>query len=268
MVSLILTQVIELGKPHSERCAQTLKDIGNHLNSHSSYGRMLDEEGKRCWTLQYASTDEEPGFHLDILPALPSEHRNNQQIDITDKNNTGHYRWSVSNPRDYYLWFKSRNVFKPEFVELEKQRLYQENSNIFTSAAEVPTQLLRSPLQRAIQIMKRHRDVHFSDRGHRPISIIISTIMAHQGDAGTIFDNLMKFVGYVRARHHEYIAHGYLEQDGILDFDRGCWKVLNPVHLLMDNKEQENFADKWNREPGFPSAFYLGGEAWQRPLCL
>ena len=39
--------------------------IGNRLKEHSTYKRMLDEEGKRCWTLVYADS---LSYHMDILP--------------------------------------------------------------------------------------------------------------------------------------------------------------------------------------------------------
>ena len=39
--------------------------IGNRLKEHSTYKRMLDEEGKRCWTLVYA---DPLSYHMDILP--------------------------------------------------------------------------------------------------------------------------------------------------------------------------------------------------------
>lgn len=42
--------------------------VGNRLKQHDTYKSMLDEEGKRCWTLQYAE-QEGAGFHLDVLPS-------------------------------------------------------------------------------------------------------------------------------------------------------------------------------------------------------
>lgn len=52
--------------------AQWLKhSIGNRLKDHETYKRMLDTEGRRCWTLNYAE-DDGIGFHLDVLPAMPA----------------------------------------------------------------------------------------------------------------------------------------------------------------------------------------------------
>ncbi len=43
------------------------KIVGDRLKSHGTFKRMLDEEGRRCWTLNYADSTK---FHMDILPAL------------------------------------------------------------------------------------------------------------------------------------------------------------------------------------------------------
>jgi diguanylate cyclase (GGDEF)-like protein len=44
--------------------------VGDRLREHDTYKRLLDPEGRRCWTLEYAEHDG-VGFHLDVLPAVP-----------------------------------------------------------------------------------------------------------------------------------------------------------------------------------------------------
>jgi hypothetical protein len=53
--------------------AESLKKmVGNRLRDNPSYRRILDKkEGRRCWTLEYAEEDE-IGFHIDILPSIPT----------------------------------------------------------------------------------------------------------------------------------------------------------------------------------------------------
>lgn len=46
--------------------------VGDRLKAHGTYRQMLEEEGKRCWTMQY---DE---FHMDILPCVP---KNNYYVE-------------------------------------------------------------------------------------------------------------------------------------------------------------------------------------------
>ena len=70
---------------------------------------MLDAEGRRCWTLEYAEQDG-VGFHLDILPAIPDPREHSDlSIAITNKKGAA-YSWSVSNPRGYGTWFDGKNA--------------------------------------------------------------------------------------------------------------------------------------------------------------
>lgn len=46
--------------------------IGDRLKSHGVYKDMLDEEGRRCWTLLYRqnSNSKSERYHMDILPSV------------------------------------------------------------------------------------------------------------------------------------------------------------------------------------------------------
>ena len=103
--------------------------VGNRLKDHETYKRMLDEEGRRCWTLKYA---QESNYHMDILPCLVAKdyktvmersfsaslgairELDNLAIRITDKE-SANYRydpspenWMKSNPFGYGIWFIQR----------------------------------------------------------------------------------------------------------------------------------------------------------------
>ena len=41
--------------------------VGNRLKDNETYKNMLDEEGRRCWTLMYSDS---ANYHMDILPSL------------------------------------------------------------------------------------------------------------------------------------------------------------------------------------------------------
>lgn len=251
-----IDQVCEITVPKSSRAPKILKhDVGDRLKENADYERMLDDEGKRCWTIEYASADSRPGFHLDILPSLPTSAGESHQIDITDKNRDT-YTWSISNPKGYYLWFKSKNVLSQELISTQRQNIYQENQAIYSRLGDVPKQLLRSPLQRSIQIMKRHRDVYFSGKEHKPISIIITTITAQIHSKDSITGVLHEFTNYVAKRHEALVRDGYLIPDGILDFDGNQWLIPNPADYANGENIIENFADKWNEESSLSEAFF------------
>lgn len=232
--------------------AFTLKhDVGNHLKKNSIYRDKLEEEGKRCWTLKYASSDTGKGFHLDILPARHSSDKHSTVIDITHKDrDTGNYTWRSSNPAGYYHWFKNKNAFNVDLLESQKNSIFLSNQEVYGSIEDVPKQMIRTPLQRSIQLMKRHRDVYFNGRKTSPISIILTTICAHQYKHGGILETVKTFIDYVKKRLSEFISEGFLPVDNVLDHNGQSWIIRNP------QDELENFADKWEGDRELARSFF------------
>ena len=202
--------------------------VGDRLKAHGTYLQMLEREGKRCWTMQY---DE---FHMDILPCVPMLNYYVEpqltSIKLTHKNECGEYEARFSNPYAYHVWFEDR---MREVLRIEKGHYaVRENMDI----AKVPTYKVRTPLQKVIQLLKRHRDILF--RGNdkdAPISIIITTLaaLAYNGETN-VYEALCNVVEkmplFVKEREGEY------------------W-VENPV------MREENFAEKWNEAPDKRKAF-------------
>ena len=101
---------------------------------------------------------------------------------------------------------------------------------------DVPPYTWRTPLQRAIQILKRHRDVMFVKTPDlAPISMIITNLAAHA--YGSEHDLAAALSGIV-ARMGNYVQVGWP-------------KVPNPTHPA------EDYADKWRRQPELERQFYL-----------
>ncbi len=222
--------------------------VGDRLKEHDMYRRMLDEEGRRCWTLIYSEQDN-IGFHLDVLPSVPYLGGYlNTAIAITDKD-LSLYRWSISDPKGYAQWFDDRNMSAFNLVSAEQKRLIQNQApEIYARIEDVPNQLVRTPLQRAIQIMKRHRDIKFNDTRsieYAPISIIITTLSAYfYRNEPDVYSALKNIVGSLN-------AHSALFENRVLDpalksitpikrTSDGKWHIGNPVN------PEENFADRWH----------------------
>jgi hypothetical protein len=200
--------------------------VGDRLKARHDIKQRL-EEHRRCWRLDYPRQ-----FHLDVLPVIPNPERRPTGILLTD---TDLVRWQKSNPVAYADWFRER--MEPIFEE-KRAALAQ---SLRASIEEVPDWQVRTPLQRVVQLLKRHRDVYFQeDCDDKPVSIIITTLAGHayegQADLG---DALLGMLGRMR---------------GLIQNRAGKWCVANPVD------PDENFADKWNETPARREKFF----AWLR----
>jgi hypothetical protein len=144
-------------------------------------------EGRRCWVLDYADGAQ---FHMDVVPlslTLPSNvyylrlmatisNGPRQQWSLLISNllfTVLSDNWRRSNPKGYAEWFKMR------MRDVFEQRRKMLAESIKASVEEIPDYKVRTPLQSAIMILKRHRDGMFEKRyDERPISIIITTLAA------------------------------------------------------------------------------------------
>ena len=223
--------------------------VGNRLQENDTYQRLLDEEGKRCWTLEYAEKDD-VGFHLDVLPCVPNPSGfGDTSIELTNKKNDK-YNWSASNPKGYALWFKNRNQAAFNLARIEQKRALQKRASvIYSRVDDVPDQLVRTPLQRSIQIMKRYRDVKFnsaSNNDFAPISIIITTLAAHfyQNESDT-YSALRNIVTTLHS-YAQFIENDSMDKSEVLHRPikrtPDGWYIGNPAD------PKENFADRWHED--------------------
>jgi hypothetical protein len=182
------------------------------------------EEGKRCWTLVYPG---EP-FHMDVLPAIPDLEGAQHAIKLTDRDLT---RWQASNPIAFASWF--RGVMVEELWVLKEAAAEARKLNV----QDVPDDEIRTTLQRAVQALTRHRDIHFAGEVKvAPASVIITTLAARSyTGGGSLYDVLMDVTR---------------RMPGQVQRVNGRYVVENPVC------EDENFADRWNKHPEKADAFF------------
>jgi hypothetical protein len=200
------------------------------------------EAKHRCWRLQYADVLK---FHLDAVPSIPETAARRRQLQdiltlgglpadlaalITQTTNAitddRHWNysiinedWRLSNSEGFAHWFQSR-------MKLAKVLL--QNRALEARAAQVddlPAYRWKSPLQRCVQLLKRHRDIKFEkDPEGQPASIIITTLAAraYQGEAdiGEALNRILSTMGSL--------------------VNRTSPRVPNPVNPA------EDFADRWN----------------------
>ncbi|CAG5077575.1 nucleotidyltransferase domain-containing protein [Parvicella tangerina] len=223
--------------------------VGNRLKNNADYKRMLQPESQFCWTLKYADGTR---FLMDIIPAVPdsmrrklfSEHmaENLWQSALRTTDNESEYydsndheNWPKANPVGYAEWFKLQiQTFE------NKRKMFAESVKM--KIEEVPDWRVKTPLQRAIQILKRHRDIMFMNDDNKPVSIIITTLAAKAySQEDNIYDALLQVLDNMKS----HISEKYSEKH-----NRLIRCVENPVN------PEENFADMWAEYPKREEIFY------------
>jgi hypothetical protein len=217
-----------------------LKELyGLEMRNYAQAHGMLEapEEKNRCWRLRYA---DEQKFHLDSLPSLPEEQSviislrarsvpeelAKRAIAITDKRHPAYAKvsgtWLTSNPRGFARWLEAKMG-----APAEARRLDLVNRRLYATVEEVPAYELTTPLQRAIQLLKRHRDVMFAENPEvAPISMILTNLSGHAYDG----------------EEDVYLAvRGILSR--MLDFVRP-----EPPYVPNPTHPAEDYADKWSTD--------------------
>jgi hypothetical protein len=175
---------------HSQFRLKTL--VGEDLEAYRMARQIEEEleEHHRCWRLCYA---DELSFHMDVVPSIPETTEKRRAIRaallergsdfslaetvanftgaITD-NRKPNYKiispdWNVSNSEGYARWFESRMKLASELLQRRVAAVR------VATIDELPTFRWKTPLQRCVQILKRHRDIRFANQPEsKPISII------------------------------------------------------------------------------------------------
>lgn len=237
--------------------------VGDRLKSHRNYKNMLDKEGRRCWTLQYADSAQ---FHLDILPSLvdrdydivlekslrsiDSDRIDTPAIRITDRetwnysSGTAPEQWLKTNPFGFARWFKSRELLLPgRRILLEK------------SIQPVPEyREKKSVLVRVVQILKRHRDMLFTNDPDKPTSIILTTLAAkaYEGEQD-IYTALLNIISRMTL---------FIE----IKYDNSRNKELKWVENPVN--PEENFANRWSEKNDKQKNFYVWIERLKKDFNL
>ena len=229
---------------HSQE--QLKEFLGVDLNTYREERGITEilERKHRCWRMNY---QDRLKFHLDSVPCIPETEQARQALQqrmiqagtsgllardvadlavaITDDRKQSYRQisedWLISNPEGYAKWFESRMKLAESLL---RSRIIQAK---VARVEDLPTYRWKTPLQMAIQILKRHRDVMFERKPDgKPISIIITTLAA-------------------QAYGGEFDLPTALEQIlGKMEVNSREPRVPNPVNPV------EDFADRWGRLEG------------------
>lgn len=223
--------------------------VGDELVAYAEAYNMnkKPEDKRRCWTIEYS---DKAKFHLDVLPAIPNEQGyrvlleerefremasnssiTQTAIGITD-NELPQYEarpadWPVSNPKGFAAWFHSR---QSKAVQKSREMIFAgSREKVYESVDDVPQYHVKTPLQKCIQLLKRHRDSMFDGDEHKSISVIITTLSGHAYQGEETLSSTMR--GVLTS------MDSFIEQKDNVDW------IANPVN------PSENFADKWPEHP-------------------
>lgn len=180
--------------------------VCDRLKEHSYYRAILEPK-KRCLRLNY-----EGDIHLDVLPARPRRQPPATGLLVPDQELED---WSPSDPRGFIHWFKAISRRPYDEIRLDVEPL-----------PEIEDADAKTPLQRAVQLLKRRRDIFFDGDQEAARSIVLTTLAAHSyGGERTVIDALSAALAGMAAA---------------ITASAGILVVRNPT--LPD----ENFADGWD----------------------
>lgn len=228
------------------------KIVGDRLKDNGIIKPLVvTPDGRRCWRLDYADARK---FHMDVFPSIVGigyrtilekaisanmvSDFNTLAIRIIDKKLSNYNTatspeyWLLCNPFGYAIWFEDRATL-----------MFQKAITLSEAIQPVPKfQKNKLPLQRVVQILKRHRDIMFEDDEDKPISIIITTLAARAYQKeNDIADALLNVINLMPSLIEERFSPHHAKMIK--------W-IPNPVN------SQENFADRWVEAPDKQENFY------------
>lgn len=209
--------------------------VGDRLRENTRYAGMLEEK-KRCWRLNYARE-----YHLDISPTIINVECGNGGELVPDKKLR---EFKPTNPKGYKALFERRAALMPK-LRARKAIMAEDRAGVEPFPVHGTA---KGILRRTVQLLKRHRDVHFLDVVEEvaPISIIITTLAARSYEYcvnNFPFDSeLDVLIATIRLMPH------FIDQPFVNG--RRIYVVANETTI------GENFAERWNTEPARAAAFY------------
>lgn len=215
--------------------AELKRIVGDRLKENARYAAMLEEK-KRCWRLNYARE-----YHLDISPTINNATCANGGELVPDKKLR---EFKPTNPKGYKALFERRAALIPT-LRVQKALAAEDRAAVEPFPVHGTA---KGILRRTVQILKRHRDVHFLEVVEEiaPISIIITTLAAQSYEycvKSFVFDSeLDVLIATIRLMPH------FIDKPVVNG--RRIYVVANETTV------GENFAERWNTEPTRAAAFY------------
>jgi hypothetical protein len=215
--------VLHIKKPYTLFRPQDIyTELLSKLKGNGTYSKMVEPK-RRCVRLNYAGQ-----FHMDILSGCMVIETDLNNIYVADRELKD---WTISNPKGYVQWFLQRaNTAQAPLLENYYRNLMELKAEI-QDLPQDPS-YKKKPLQTAVQVIKRYRDIYFQDNDeHATSSIVLTTLAAlNYNGENTVYSTIENILQKIRF------------QTNTANELRQRFKVLNPVN------PKEDFTDKWTSE--------------------
>lgn len=212
-----------------------LETIENRLRQNPEYARILDDTKNTCSRLNHNHR-----FHTDIVPGLRLDETSTTiRVPHREKDD-----YLVSDPEGLAKWLDRQSV-----ILIQKRYLIADASaGPIEPLPEKETVLQKPPIKKAIQLLKRNRDIFFygSPLARTPAGVLLCVLAGHHyGGEVSVYDAVWTIVTGIIAKLDDY------EETG----------VPNPVN------PDENLARAWKDEEAFRKfkTWIIGFlEKWQK----
>ncbi len=197
------------------------------LNNHGTYNGKVERK-RFCVRIDYKSE-----FHMDIMPCCEITSKQ-EKLKAPD---TKRKIWVNRNPKGFIEWFEEKFILEYSAIQLNEYYKYVYSFELRGEVENMPeSQEYRvvQPLQRAVQLIKRRRDIYFENNPDIATSSIILTTIAgmfYNGES-SIFDAI----------------DGVITRVGQLIEERGInnpIEIINPADFYEKESDREKFSDKW-----------------------
>ncbi|SDN49940.1 hypothetical protein SAMN05518871_105285 [Psychrobacillus sp. OK028] len=208
-----LDLVCEVDEPHEGKDPiDLLNTIEQRLRDNEIYKDKVERKN-RCIRLNYANE-----FHMDILPAHPANPRPDTCVKVPDRKAED---WKDSNPKGYTAWLNDRSIIVKQSFEVRADIEPLPNDE---------TVERKAPLKRAVQLIKRYRDIYFEkESDSAPISIVLTTL------AGQVYEGQVSV--------NETITHVLNQIQVLVSKSDTRLVVLNP------SNDKEDLSERWDGKP-------------------
>lgn len=247
------------------------EQIKSVLASDGHYIGKLDYYDE-CITINYSDING-VGFSIDVVPSVhedvatitsmkaysPMPTLCDTAIAITTKKDLD---WGSSNPKGFQSWFSGINQkFLDYDIHTNRSRILNENRAIFASVEDIPVQVIKTPLQRVIQLLKAHNNEYFDKpqiKDYKVRSVIITTLastIASKAPSHLNTFELLQMVlnemgTYCKLKDNSVLFKALYPDNNIIQFNGKEWYIENPSNPF------DNLADSWNENSRNATYFF------------